>query len=163
MENLFRYHYRPLCIFALHYLKDIDASEDVVQEAFGVLWEKLSAGEKVVNQKGYLYSVVKNRSFDILRKRGLGGEAITLEGSVEDIEEPTVEDAEVEARLWTAIDTLPEKCREIFLMSKRDGLKQEEIASELGISLQTVKNQVSKALKILKDGAVKIYMLLTIA
>jgi RNA polymerase sigma-70 factor (ECF subfamily) len=44
MENLFRYHYRPLCIFALHYLKDIDASEDVVQEAFGVLWEKLSAG-----------------------------------------------------------------------------------------------------------------------
>lgn len=157
MENLFRYHYRPLCIFALHYLKDIDVSEDVVQEAFGLLWEKLSAGEKVVNQKGYLYSIVKNRSLDILRKEGLTGEAISLDGSVDDIEEPAVEDAEVEARLWTAIDTLPEKCREIFLMSKRDGLKQEEIAQELGISLQTVKNQVSKALKILKDGAVKIY------
>ena len=156
MENLFRYHYRPLCIFALHYLKDIDASEDVVQEAFALLWEKLSAGEKVVNQKGYLYSIVKNRSLDILRKGGLTGEAISLDGSVDDIEEPTVEDAEVEARLWTAIDTLPEKCREIFLMSKRDGLKQEEIAQELGVSLQTVKNQVSKALKILKDGAVKI-------
>lgn len=157
MENLFRYHYRPLCIFALHYLKDIDVSEDVVQEAFGLLWEKLSAGEKVVNQKGYLYSTVKNRSLDILRKRGSVGEAISLDGSVDDIEEPKVEDAELEARLWTAIDTLPEKCREIFLMSKRDGLKQEEIASELGISLQTVKNQVSKALKILKEGAVKIY------
>lgn len=157
MENLFRYHYRPLCIFALHYLKDIDVSEDVVQEAFGLLWEKLSAGEKVVNQKGYLYSIVKNRSLDILRKGGLTGEVISLDGSVDDIEEPTVEDAEVEARLWTAIDTLPEKCREIFLMSKRDGLKQEEIAQELGISLQTVKNQVSKALKILKDGAMKIY------
>ena len=157
MENLFRYHYRPLCIFALHYLKDIDASEDVVQEAFGLLWEKLSAGEKVVNQKGYLYSIVKNRSLDILRKKGSVGEAISLDGSVDNIEEPTVEDAELEARLWTAIDTLPEKCREIFLMSKRDGLRQEEIASELGISLQTVKNQVSKALKILKDGAVKIY------
>jgi len=160
MENLFRYHYRPLCIFALHYLKDIDASEDVVQEAFALLWEKLLAGEKVVNQKGYLYSIVKNRSLDILRKKGRVGEAISLDGSVEDIEEPTVEDAEMEARLWTAIDTLPEKCREIFLMSKRDGLKQEEIASELGISLQTVKNQVSKALKILKDGAVKIYMMI---
>jgi RNA polymerase sigma-70 factor (ECF subfamily) len=157
MENLFRYHYRPLCIFALHYLKDIDASEDVVQEAFALLWEKLLAGEKVVNQKGYLYSIVKNRSLDILRKKGSVGEAISLDGSVDNIEEPTVEDAELEARLWTAIDTLPEKCREIFLMSKRDGLKQEEIASELGISLQTVKNQVSKALKILKDGAVKIY------
>ena len=160
MENLFRYHYRPLCIFALHYLKDIDVSEDVVQEAFGLLWEKLSAGEKVVNQKGYLYSTEKNRSLDILRKRGSVSEAISLDGSVDDIEEPTVEDAEVEARLWTAIDSLPEKCREIFLMSKRDGLRQEEIAQELGISLQTVKNQVSKALKILKDGAVKIYMLI---
>ena len=160
MENLFRYHYRPLCIFALHYLKDIDASEDVVQEAFGLLWEKLSTGEKVVNQKGYLYSIVKNRSLDILRKKGSVGEAISLDGSVDNIEEPTVEDAEVEARLWTAIDTLPEKCREIFLMSKRDGLRQEEIAQELGISLQTVKNQVSKALKILKDGAVKIYMMI---
>ena len=160
MENLFRYHYRPLCIFALHYLKDIDASEDEVQEAFGLLWEKLSAGEKVVNQKGYLYSIVKNRSLDILRKKGSVGEAISLDGSVDNIEEPTVEDAEVEARLWTAIDTLPEKCREIFLMSKRDGLRQEEIAQELGISLQTVKNQVSKALKILKDGAVKIYMMI---
>lgn len=157
MENLFRYHYRPLCIFALHYLKDIDASEDVVQEAFALLWEKLLAGEKVVNQKGYLYSIVKNRSLDILRKKGSVGEAISLDGSIDNIEEPTVEDAEVEARLWTAIDTLPEKCREIFLMSKRDGLRQEEIAQELGISLQTVKNQVSKALKILKDGAVKIY------
>ena len=104
-----------------------------------------------------MYSIVKNRSLDILRKRGSASEAISLDGSVDDIEEPTVEDAEVEARLWTAIDTLPEKCREIFLMSKRDGLRQEEIAQELGISLQTVKNQVSKALKILKDGAVKIY------
>ena len=160
MENLFRYHYRPLCIFALHYLKDIDVSEDVVQEAFGLLWEKISAGEKVVNQKGYLYSIVKNRSLDILRKGGLTGEAISLDGSVDDIEEPAVEDAEVEARLWTAIDTLPEKCREIFLMSKRDGLKQEEIAQELGISLQTVKNQVSKALKLLKNGAIKIYTLI---
>ena len=83
-----------------------------------------------------------------------------LEGEALDILEPSVEDSQVEARLWTAIDSLPDKCREIFLMSKRDGYKQEEIARELGISLQTVKNQVSKALKILKDGAVKIYMLI---
>ncbi len=160
MENLFRYHYRPLCVFALHYLEDTDASEDVVQEAFGVLWEKLSSGEKVINRKGFLYTVVRNRCLDILRKRGAAGETISLDGYVGDIGEPTIEDAEVEARLWTAIDKLPEKCREIFLMSKRDGLKQEEIATELGISLQTVKNQVSKALKILKDGAVRIYMLM---
>ena len=59
-------------------------------------------------------------------------------------------------RLWTAIDSLPERCREIFLMSKRDGLKYEDIADELGISENTVRNQISKALKILKEGSQKI-------
>lgn len=160
MESLFRYHYRPLCLYALHYLNDVDASEDVVQEAFGVLWEKLSAGEKIVNQKSYLYTVVRNRCLDIIRKGRSQVEISQLEGEALDILEPSIEDSQVEARLWTAIDSLPDKCREIFLMSKRDGYKQEEIARELGISLQTVKNQVSKALKILKDGAVKIYMLI---
>jgi RNA polymerase sigma-70 factor (ECF subfamily) len=59
--------------------------------------------------------------------------------------------------LWTAIDSLPEKCREVFVMSKRDGLKYEEIAEELGLSVNTVRNQISKALKILKEGAQKIF------
>ena len=76
-------------------------------------------------------------------------------------EEALQEDSVTEARLWTAIDSLPDKCREIFLMAKRDGLRYEEIASELGISENTVRNQVSKALRILKEGVRKaVYFLL---
>jgi RNA polymerase sigma-70 factor (ECF subfamily) len=67
------------------------------------------------------------------------------------------ERSRIEANLWTAIDSLPEKCREVFLMSKRDGLKYEEIAEELGLSVNTVRNQISKALNTLKNGARKIY------
>jgi RNA polymerase sigma-70 factor (ECF subfamily) len=67
------------------------------------------------------------------------------------------ERSQIEAKLWTAIDSLPEKCREIFLMSKRDGLKYEEIAQELGLSVNTVRNQISKALNVLKSGVIKIY------
>ena len=70
------------------------------------------------------------------------------------------ERSQTEARLWTAIDSLPEKCREIFILSKRDGLKYEEIADELGLSVNTVRNQISKALKLIKDGAVKIFTFL---
>lgn len=70
-------------------------------------------------------------------------------------DEALQEDSVTEARLWTAIDSLPDKCREIFLMAKRDGLRYEEIASELGISENTVRNQVSKALRILKEGVRK--------
>ena len=55
-----------------------------------------------------------------------------------------------EAELWTAIDTLPQRCREVFLLSKRDRLKYREIAERLDISEKTVEHQVSKALKILR-------------
>lgn len=56
-----------------------------------------------------------------------------------------------------AIDSLPEKCREIFLLSKRDSLKYKEIGEKLKISTKTVENQIAKAMKILKDRAIKIY------
>lgn len=159
MEELFRYNYRPLCLYALHYLGDSDMAEDVVQECFATLWEKLEAGLAVANRRAYLYMTVRNRCLDQLRRKGMQTESLKpydTYGIIDD--DDAQERSQIEARLWTAIDSLPEKCREVFLMSKRDGLKYEEIASELGISENTVRNQISKALKVLKDGAIKIFM-----
>ena len=102
---------------------------------------------------------VRNRSLDHLRRKGLPTESLKPNdtyGIIDD--EDAQERSEAEARLWTAIDSLPPKCREVFILSKRDGLKYEEIAEELDLSVNTVRNQISKALKMIKDGAVKIYM-----
>ena len=159
MEELFRYNYRPLCLYALHYLGDSDMAEDVVQECFATLWEKLEAGLAVANRRAYLYMTVRNRCLAQLRRKGMQTESLKpydTYGIIDD--DDAQERSQIEARLWTAIDSLPEKCREVFLMSKRDGLKYEEIATELGISENTVRNQISKALKVLKDGAIKIFM-----
>jgi RNA polymerase sigma-70 factor (ECF subfamily) len=159
LEELFRYNYRPLCLYALHYLGDSDMAEDVVQECFATLWEKLEAGLAVANRRAYLYMTVRNRCLDQLRRKGMQTESLKpydTYGIIDD--DDAQERSQIEARLWTAIDSLPEKCREVFLMSKRDGLKYEEIATELGISENTVRNQISKALKVLKDGAIKIFM-----
>lgn len=159
MEELFRYNYRPLCLYALHYLRDADLVEDVVQECFAVLWEKLQGGVPVANRRAYLYMSVRNRCLDHLRRKGVQTEQLKpydTYGIIDD--DDACERSQTEARLWTAIDSLPEKCREVFLMSKRDGMKYEEIATELGISENTVRNQISKALRTLKEGAVKIYM-----
>ena len=123
------------------------------------LWEKLEQGTSVVNMRAYLYMVVRNRCLDRLKKKGLEAESLKpydTYGIIDDDE--AQERSQVEARLWTAIDTLPDKCREVFIMSKRDGLKYEEIADELGLSVNTVRNQISKALKVLKEGARKLYM-----
>lgn len=158
IEDLFRLNYRPLCMFALHYLQDADLVEDVVQECFTVLWEKLELGADVANRRAYLYMSVRNRCLDHLRRKGLPTESLKPYDTYGIIDDDDAEERSVmEAKLWTAIDSLPEKCRQVFLMSKRDGLKYEEIAEELGLSVNTVRNQISKALNVLKNGAVKLY------
>ena len=158
IEDLFRLNYRPLCMFALHYLQDADLVEDVVQECFTVLWEKLEQGADVANRRAYLYMSVRNRCLDHLRRKGLPKESLKPYDTYGIIDDDDAEERSVmEAKLWTAIDSLPEKCRQVFLMSKRDGLKYEEIAEELGLSVNTVRNQISKALNVLKNGAVKLY------
>lgn len=159
IEDLFRFNYRPLCMYALHYLQDTDLVEDVVQECFTTLWEKLEQGTPVVNRRAYLYMTVRNRCLDQLRRKGIRTESLKPYDTYGIIEEDDAQERSViEAKLWTAIDSLPEKCREVFLLSKRDGLKYEEIAKELGLSVNTVRNQISKALNVLKNGAIKIYM-----
>ena len=157
-DDLFRYNYRPLCLYALHYLQDVELSEDIVQESYAVLWEKLQEGTHVLNRKSYLYMMVRNRCLDHLRKKGIPTESLKpydTYGIIDD--DDAQERAQTEARMWTAIDSLPEKCREVFILSKRDGLKYEEIAEELNLSVNTVRNQISKALKVLKEGVHKLY------
>lgn len=158
-DDLFHYNYRPLCLYALHYVQDADFAEDIVQESYAALWEKLQEGVHVLNRKSYLYMMVRNRCLDHLRKKGIPTESLKpydTYGIIDD--DDAQERSQIEARLWTAIDTLPEKCREVFILSKRDGLKYEEIAEELGLSVNTVRNQISKALKVLKEGIHKLYM-----
>lgn len=158
IDDLFRLNYRPLCMYALHYLQDTGLVEDVVQECFTVLWEKLEQGTQVANRRAYLYMAVRNRCLDHLRRKGIPTESLKPYDTYGIIDDDDAEErSQIEARLWTAIDSLPEKCRQVFLMSKRDGLKYEEIAEELGLSVNTVRNQISKALSALKNGAVNVY------
>lgn len=67
------------------------------------------------------------------------------------------EQACIEAKVWTALDSLPPKCREIFLMSKRDGMSYIEIATELQLSVKTVEAQITKAYKRLRKYAQRFY------
>lgn len=158
INEAFRLYYRPLCLYALHYLGDTEEVEDVVQDCFVDLWVRMKVDRTPIeNVKSYMYSMVRNRCLDA-RSPGLALRDLRPL----DLEEPlTDEECEersfVEARLWTAIDALPTRCREAFLLSKRDGLTYEEIARRLDISVNTVRNHVSKALKILKEGGRTVY------
>ena len=144
-ELFFRY-YRPLCLYALHYLKDADAVEDVVQEAFTAFWQR--HGEESPDNPGpYLYTMVRNRCIDALRRAGREPERVQPEDASGVIEDGQAEErAEREARLWAAVERLPGKRRELLLMSKRDGMSYEDIARATKLSINTVRNQISRAL-----------------
>ena len=154
IRTLFSRYYRPLCLYALHYLKDAAASEDVVQDSFAALLEKPA---EPASQKAYLYAMVRNRCIDRLRSLGRKEAPVRpedLEGEISD--EQAIERSALEARLWEAVGKLPRGRRELLLMSKRDGMTYEQIAREKGLSVHTVRNQISRALQALRAEADRI-------
>lgn len=156
IDSLYRYYYRPLCLYALHYIGDAMVVEDIVQDSFIRLWEK-SSSVHISDPKPYLYMTVRNRCLDLMRKSGVRDTPVPISDAEKEIrDEELQEDSYEEARLWTAIDSLPSRCREVFLMSRRDGLKYSEISEQLGISENTVRNQMSKALRVLKEKTKRI-------
>lgn len=159
IDDLFRLYYRPLCLYAARFLHDASTVEDIVQGAFVSMWEKTHAGGPMPDApKSYLYRMVHNRCIDVIREGGKRSD-VPFEQLTEDLpDEEIVDRSFVWARLWTAIDRLPAKRREILLLSKRDGLSYSEIAVRMGISENTVHNQLSKALQTLRQGADTVFL-----
>ena len=150
IEHSFKLYYRQLCIYALHFTEDLGAVEDIVQDAFVGLWQKK---DEVRDVKSYLYASVRNKCISYIKKQRGGADELPEDLPSEDLEDRS----EMEARLWSAIDSLPERRRQVLLMSKRDGMKYEDIAYMLGISVNTVRNQISKALQSLRELPFQIY------
>ena len=139
IERLVGQYYKRLCIYALHFVPDEAAAEDIVQESFVALWQN---SECVRDVRAYLYAAVRNRCLNHIRRKNL-----VSAGDVPDdyADEDPVESSEQGARLWSALDALPGRMRQAFLLSKRDGMRYEDIALQLGISVHTVRNHIAKA------------------
>ena len=109
----------PLGMYALRIIGSVGDSEDVVQTVFLKTWERIRAGFEPANLRAYLYMAVRNASL-----LHLSAQANELSDDVENAEEVADEDvdtSERDARLWKAVEELPERCRMIFLLCKRDG------------------------------------------
>ena len=152
-ESEFRRLYLPLGMYALRLTGDTATAEDMVQNAFMKTWNAIQEGHGIKNFQAYIYRAVRNEclkgnppaapeSLDRMAERAEEAEAVS---------EEEIDTSFRDARIWRAIDALPDRCREVFLMSKRDGMSQEEIAEEMGISIKTVKNQMTKALSRLRS------------
>lgn len=159
IERLFKEYWDALCMFSLHYVGDMEMAEDVVMDCFVKLSEKIDQGGDILTPKHYLYQMVKNRSLD--KAMHIGNtvqltETIRISEDLDIIEERS----EREARLWKVIDSLPPVQRKVLLLSKRDGMHNEEISQTLGISVRTVEAHLYKAYKTLRGKAKEIYLMI---
>jgi RNA polymerase sigma-70 factor (ECF subfamily) len=154
-EKLFHEHFRALCYFAKKYVGDLDISKEIVHNVFIRLWENRSAFDWQKPAKSYLFTAVYNRSMNYLRdnKKNVSDKdgADIQNKADESVFSDTMEVAELESRIKSALQRLPEKCREVFELNRFDGKKYTEIAAYLNISVKTVESQMSKALKLLKE------------
>ena len=142
---------------ALRILNDHDIAKDVVQDAFIMLFEKANE-RNILNLQAYLFQTVKYQCFMQLRSGRISEKHLhqmNLIIASNELEEE-LDAKELQSRLDESIAALPEKCREVFYLSRFESLPNRKIAERLKISQKTVENQITKALKILHTSVDKL-------
>lgn len=151
---LFELYYGKLLYFAQSYISNKEDAEEVIQDVFVKVWKKRK--KITTNINGYLFKTTKNTCLDYLRskksKLSTTENMVQLEAlinfhALSDNNASSIIRKELEQKIRTGIELLPEKCRQVFVKSRIDGLKNKEISDELDISIRTVENQMSKAIK----------------
>jgi RNA polymerase sigma-70 factor, ECF subfamily len=150
---IFRLHYSFICQAVYRVIPDQNLAEDLAQEIFLELWRKRDQLQVNTSLKAYLRRAAVNRSLNYIRDQKISFE---LDDSQATIASglPTIgqqlEAEELQRYIDQAIDQLPERCRVVFVLSRFEQLSYAEIAENLDISVKTVENQISKALKLLR-------------
>jgi RNA polymerase sigma-70 factor (ECF subfamily) len=153
-EMIFRTYYQPLCKYAYSFLNDKDEAEEVVQASFISIWEKRGELSIQTSLKSYLYRMVRNACLNVIKHEKVKQQHAQVqlaggEQAQESSSQPVLA-SELEQKIYESMKLLPEQCRLVFQLSRFEGLKYQEIADQLDISVKTVENQVGKALKIMR-------------
>lgn len=172
-ELFFNYHGR-LVLFANKFIGDMQVSRDLVQDAFFTLWEKADKLNIKQSPKAYLYQAVKNSCLNYTRHLSIKQLAETeIKDKISELEKQVYKNSdspyfslieqELEEKINEIIESMPDKCREVFKLSRFENLKNREIAEKLDISVKAVEKHISKALIILRrDLADYVGVLLTL-
>lgn len=151
----FSLYYEPLCQYAYTIVKETYACEDIVQDIFMHVWEKR---QNLVGNEGlryYLYTAVRNNSLTWIQrnKRSVVTPLTGYEAqqAAPDQYSPEKAETDFQSLMQSALEKLPPKCREVFVLSRMGKLTYQEIADTQKISVKTVENQMGKALKILRN------------
>ena len=153
-KKLYEDHYANLCRYGRKYIREMEKVEDIVHEVFINLWDKRTTIDTSKPVKSYLYRSVGNRCLNYIRdhkKFAVDSEMLEFRADSSG-SDSLMETVELESKINGLIESLPDRCREVFKLNRFEELKYKEIAVELNISIKTVEAQMSKALKTLRVG-----------
>lgn len=153
-EAIFRQWYAPLVATTAALLRDRGPAEEVVQDVLLELWRRRETLTFEQSVRAYLFQAARNRALNYLRRERVetrGEPTIAATMPTPEPADSEVREAEVRVAIEAAIAGLPDRCREVFELSRIQGLKYSEIATELGISVKTVEAQMGKALRVMRE------------
>lgn len=159
-KQLFDAYYGRLIVHALRFVDTQAEAEDVVDDVFYELWKKIDTVDLDSGMVAYLYRAVTTRALNVLRHKNVAAVRIEmlevigerrLDFIAEDDTERDVESEEIARNIRDAVNELPERCRQIFILSYVNGLKNKEIADAMNISVRTVEAQIYKALRFMRE------------
>jgi RNA polymerase sigma-70 factor (ECF subfamily) len=149
-----RYWQKLLSVAVNKLDKDFALAEDQVQDLFIDIWNRRATMDKVNNLSGYLATAMKYKIIDARLKRSKTNSQVTTD-AIDIVDHSTVEQLsfhELEERLAGLVQSLPEKCRLVYILSRETAWSQKEIAGALDISERTVESHVARALRIIRTG-----------
>ena len=153
-DEIFRAHYAELVQVSERYVFDRQTAEEIAQEVFVELWRRRTTLSLRTSLRAYLVTAVRNRSLNRLRHERTRDRAAPLLRNEESGAATTsdrVVEREIDEAVREAVAGLPDRCREVFELSRVGGLRYAEIAEVLGISIKTVEAQMGKALRVLRE------------
>ncbi len=158
-ERLYNHHWEKLYAFCFRMTRDQHISQNIVQDIFTDLWERRKQ-VNVLAIENYLFRAAKNQILKEYRKRKF--DTVVIEEKFENyiITHTDALDAEMLDKLYSLLNSLPERKREILVLNKIEGESIDQIAIRLNLSKQTVKNQLSSALKQLRLHAGELFLLI---
>ena len=152
-RELFDRFYQLLLAVAINLLGDLNQAKDVVQEVFINIWNKRESINIHSAVEPFLKRSVINRSLNRIKARKHTVPEDTLASTpYQDRGHQKLEAQDLENIIQSALNSLPERCRTIFILKRIEGMTLKEIAQQLDISTKTVENQITKALKVLKEA-----------
>ncbi len=154
-ELLFHYYYPGLVLYATQFIPDRDEAEEIVQDLFVTLWQKHPHLLTSDSLKSYFFISVKNKSLNYLKHKKIEEDYINRLNNLAEnhlVYNPDIYlETDLKEKINHAVNILPTRCREIFIMSRFRGMKNEKIAEELQLSKRTVETHISQALRILRN------------